>query len=132
MIGMVAERRSVRGLLVVAAALVATSAFAGPADVLSVMAHCSSDSVCRFDVAVRHADQGWDHYADRWEVVGPNGDVLATRVLRHPHVDEQPFTRSLTGVHIPASVDEVTIRAHDSIHGLGGAEVKVRIDRRDP
>jgi hypothetical protein len=109
----------------------ATSAFAGPADVLSVKAHCSADSVCSFDVTIRHADEGWNHYADRYEVVGPKGEVLATRVLQHPHVDEQPFMRSLSGLRIPSSIDVVTIRAHDSVHGFGGAEVQVHLERRD-
>ena len=47
------------------------------------------------------ADSGWDHYANRWEVLEPEGQVIATRTLLHPHVDEQPFTRSLSGIHIP-------------------------------
>ena len=53
------------------------------------------------DVTLRHADTGWDHYANRWEVIGPDGRVLATRVLYHPHVNEQPFTRSET-IQVPA------------------------------
>ena len=46
-------------------------------------------------VTLRHADTGWDHYADGWEVVAEDGTPLGRRVLAHPHVDEQPFTRSL-------------------------------------
>jgi hypothetical protein len=46
---------------------------------------------------VRHEDVGWQHYADRWEVLASGGEVLATRVLAHPHVDEQPFVRNLGG-----------------------------------
>lgn len=118
-------------MAVIAVTLATLPASAGPADVLSANAHCSVDSVCSFDVTIRHTDQGWNHYADRYEVVGPEGEVLAKRVLQHPHVGEQPFTRSLAGVRIPASVGEVTIRAHDSVHGLGGAEVKVRIERSE-
>jgi hypothetical protein len=114
---------------VIAAVLVATSTSAGPADVLLAKAQCSADSVCSFDVTVRHADEGWNHYADRYEIVGPEGEVLARRVLQHPHVDEQPFKRSIAGVRVPSSIREVTIRAHDSVHGLGGAEVKVLLGR---
>jgi hypothetical protein len=102
---------------------------AGPADVVAARATCTAARVCRFDVTVRHADEGWEHYADRWEVLSPAGELLAVRVLQHPHVDEQPFTRSLEGVQIPAGVDRVRIRAHDSKHGLGGAEVTVALPR---
>lgn len=113
----------------IALAGVAATALAGPADVVAATARCSAASVCSFDVTVRHADEGWEHYADRWEVVGPDGRVLATRVLRHPHVNEQPFTRSLGGVAIPVSISTVSIRAHDSVHGFGGAEMTVHLER---
>jgi hypothetical protein len=77
------------------------------------------------DTTLRHADTGWEHYADAWRVVAPNGEVLATRTLVHPHVDEQPFTRSLSGVAVPAAVRRVSLRAHDKVHGYGGAEFAV-------
>jgi hypothetical protein len=98
---------------------------AGEADVLDVAFSCDHDSVCRFDVTVRHDDDGWDHYANRWEVLSPDGEILATRVLAHPHDDEQPFTRSLTDVRLPAGLSGVLVRAHDSVHGYGGVEVVV-------
>ena len=54
-----------------------------------------SDGVWRFDVTVRHNDEGWDHYADAWQVIDPgSGDILGERILAHPHDNEQPFTRS--------------------------------------
>ena len=63
--------------------------FAGEADVLDVEVSCDSNSVCRFDVTVKHDDAGWSHYANRWDVVGPDGEVLGSRELLHPHDDEQ-------------------------------------------
>jgi len=99
---------------------------AGVADVLSASAECSS-SVCTFSVTVRHDDEGWSHYADAWEVVAPDGHVVATRVLQHPHVGEQPFTRELRGVVVPSDLATVRIRAHDSVHGFGGQEVVVQL-----
>lgn len=99
------------------------TAIAGEADVVAVEATRQGDGTWRFDVTVRHADTGWDHYADRWDVVAPDGTVLDTRVLLHPHVAEQPFTRSLAGVAIPEDLRQVTIRAHDSVHGYGGVEM---------
>ena len=83
----------------------------------------------RFDVTLEHADTGWDHYADGWEVMSPAGDVLGKRVLAHPHVDEQPFTRSLSGVRIPQGVNTVTIRAHDSVHGYNNEMFEVDLTR---
>ncbi|WP_420348359.1 hypothetical protein [Pelagibius sp.] len=105
------------------------SAFAGEADVVAVEAAQEGDGSWRFRVTVAHADEGWDHYADRWEVVAPDGRVLGTRVLLHPHENEQPFTRSLGGVVIPDDIDTVTVRAHDSVHGNGGAELTVTLPR---
>lgn len=107
----------------------AAPAGAGPADVVGAKAECEGTR-CRFAVTVRHADTGWDHYVDRWEVVAPDGRVLGTRVLQHPHVGEQPFTRSLDGIEIPVAVRDVTLRAHDSVHGAGGAVVKVTLPER--
>ena len=102
-------------------------AIAGEADVLAVEAAQEAAGTWRFDVTVAHADEGWDHYADKWEVVAPDGTVLGTRVLLHPHETEQPFTRSLGGVAVPEGFDQVILRAHDSVHGLGGAEVTVEL-----
>ena len=107
------------------ALLVAPAAGAGEADVVDGHAVAEPGGTWRFVVTVAHADEGWQHYADRWEVVGPDGTVLATRELAHPHVDEQPFTRSLSGVSIPPGLDRVTVRAHDSVHGYGGREIAI-------
>lgn len=107
----------------------AGSAGAGEADVVAVEAAEEGAGTWRFEVTVAHADAGWDHYADKWEVLASDGRVLATRVLLHPHVGEQPFTRSLGGVAIPAEIERVILRAHDSVHGLGGAEMTVELAR---
>lgn len=103
-----------------------TAALAGKADVVGVKVRGQA-GVYSFDVTVKHADTGWSHYADKWDVVAPDGSVLATRVLFHPHENEQPFTRSLGGVKIPAGIKEVTIRAHDKKHGYGGKEMTVKL-----
>jgi hypothetical protein len=102
---------------------------AGEADVEDVTVRHQGDGRFTFAVTVRHADQGWRHYADKWDVVAPDGSVLATRVLLHPHDDEQPFTRSLSDVAVPAEVTTVTVRAHDLVHGYGGREIQVAIPR---
>src|SRR5262250_1221689 len=112
--------------------LVARIALAGPSDVVDVKVQRQPGATYHFDVSVRHADEGWEHYADRWEIVAPDGSVLATRPLQHPHVDEQPFTRDLGGVRIPEAITRVTVRAHDSRHGYGGKEVSVELPRAVP
>jgi hypothetical protein len=106
---------------------VAAPARAGKADVVAVKIAPESDGTFRFSVAVRHRDQGWHHYANAWEVVAPDGTVLGTRVLLHPHEREQPFTRGLGQVEIPAGVREVTVRAVDLKHGAGGKEIIVEV-----
>lgn len=105
----------------------AAACHAGSADVVGVKVERTGPGIFRFDVSVRHGDSGWKHYADRWDVVGPDGKVLGSRKLLHPHEDEQPFTRSLAGVTIGAEVREVTIRAHDNMHGLGGKTMTVQV-----
>ncbi len=71
-----------------------------------------------FSVTLRHADTGWKHYANQWRVLAPDGTVLGTRVLVHPHVDEQPFTRGLSRVKVPAGIKRVLIQAQDSVSGV--------------
>lgn len=104
----------------------ATPAYAGLADVTKVEAFLLGGA-WTFNVTVAHADEGWEHYADEWQVVAPDGTVLGTRTLYHPHVTEQPFTRSLGGVVIPDGMTEVTLRARDSVHGYGGQELTVKL-----
>ncbi|MGI9351076.1 MAG: hypothetical protein ACR2O3_05895 [Rhizobiaceae bacterium] len=101
---------------------------AGEADVVGVDVSGSGKNY-RFSVTVEHADSGWDHYADAWEVVGEDGTVYGKRILAHPHVDEQPFTRSGSAT-IPDGINQVIVRAHDSVHGYGGKELKVDLPGR--
>ena len=104
-------------------------ALAGEADIVGVKVHKGADGIFGFDVTVRHEDTGWEHYADKWDIVGPKGKVLGTRILAHPHEREQPFTRFLGGVVIPADIKTVTVRAHDKVHGYGGREMRVELIR---
>lgn len=99
-----------------ALALLTGPVFAGEARILDAEAAREADG-WRFSVTLLHDDEGWDHYADAWRVTGPEGAVYGLRTLHHPHVSEQPFTRSLSGVQIPAGVSAVEIEARDSVHG---------------
>ncbi|MCP5085558.1 MAG: hypothetical protein GY952_01945 [Rhodobacteraceae bacterium] len=97
---------------------VAASAVADSPQIEKVSAS-KSGTTWRFDVTLRHDDTGWDHYADGWGVYTEDGAELGYRVLAHPHVNEQPFTRSLGGVEISGSVKRVVIVPRDSVHGVG-------------
>lgn len=82
----------------------------------------------RVSVTLRHADTGWQHYADGWQVVDGEGKVLGHRTLFHPHVDEQPFTRS-DQLTIPADLHTVYVEAHDTVHGRSPQRLKVALDQ---
>lgn len=97
---------------VIALILLAAPAFADPPVVENVTV--SGD---RFSVTLSHPDTGWDHYADGWEVLDADGNSLGIRELLHPHVTEQPFTRSLSGVQIPDGVTVVYVRARCNVDG---------------
>ena len=112
-------------LSIIGCILIPWSAVADEADVTDVEVTCNAS--CTFRVTVKHVDEGWIHYADRWEILSLERDILATRVLHHPHTEEQPFTRLLSGISLPADTREVILRAHDSVHGYGGAEIRARI-----
>lgn len=96
--------------------ITASSAFADNAIVQNVKVTKSSGSFT-FNVTVFHTDKGWDDYVDIWRIKDEQGNVLGERTLAHPHVNEQPFTRSLSGVNIPAGVTKVFVEAHDTING---------------
>ena len=109
---------------------------AANADVTHVRAVQADDSTWTFHVTVEHPDTGWEDYADGWDVVTPDGKVLKpnpddpfTRLLLHPHENEQPFTRSQSGIEIPEGVTEVRVRAHDIDDGFGGEEIVVDLTK---
>ncbi len=109
------------------ATLVAAVAEAGEVEIAAAAARLEADGAYRFSVTLRHADTGWDHYADKWDILAPDGTVLGTRVLLHPHENEQPFTRSLSGVRVPKDVKRVSIRAHDKVHGYAERTLTVEL-----
>ena len=109
--------------------LFSSAAFAGDVRILEVTVECPTS--CTFAVTLEHDDEGWHHYADRWDVVTLDGKLLKSRVLHHPHENEQPFTRSLSGVLIAADIKQVKVRARDSKHGFSPHEVIVDLPERN-
>jgi hypothetical protein len=88
------------------------------ANIASVNVTGDSDSYI-FAVGIRSDETGCDRYADWWEVVSEDGELLFRRVLSHSHADEQPFVRSGGPVNI-ADTESVWVRAHMSPDGYGG------------
>lgn len=99
------------------------------AQVLFVRARQENNGMWTFETTVRHNDEGFDHYADAWQVVEPNGQIIAERVLTHPHDTEQPFTRSQAGIAISTDTTTVLVRAKCNVHNFGGQEVIVDLTR---
>lgn len=99
---------------------------AGGVEILAATADNIGNGRYHIQVTLRHGDSGWEHYANAWRVVAPDGTILGERKLLHPHVDEQPFTRGLT-LTIPDGVSQVEIEAQDSRHGIGPRRFTVRL-----
>lgn len=93
--------------------LLASPATADEPVIENVSVTRTGDDTYSFSVTISHPDTGWDHYADGWRVLDMQGNELGLRVLYHPHVNEQPFTRSLGGVVIPAGTTQVQVQARD-------------------
>ena len=96
-------------------------------DVLEVQLRPQSDGT--YDVAVTLSSpyDTAQRYADGWRVLDPDGNTLGTHTLLHDHASEQPFTRTQTGLAIPAGVTEVTIEGRDQSNGFGGLTLTVPV-----
>jgi hypothetical protein len=104
--------------LLIVMALIPFACQAGDVKIVNAEARKTGDQLYSFSVTLEHADTGWDHYADQWQVLTLDRQVLGTRTLYHPHVGEQPFTRSLGNVKVPAGLSTIIIKAHDKVHGV--------------
>lgn len=107
----------------------ASPALADPAEIVDATIRNTGDS-WSFSVTLRHADTGWDDYADGWRIMDGDENVLGVRELLHPHVKEQPFTRSLNGVVLPDGLREVRIEASTNTTGWGGETLTVAVPGR--
>lgn len=105
-----------------------SAACAGKADILGVEIERTEDGYLNVSATVQHDDEGWEHYADRWEILDSQGTLLDTRVLRHPH-STTPFTRSLLRARIPENLEVIEVRAHDNVHGYGGKVVEKAVPK---
>lgn len=78
-----------------------------------------------FSVTLKSPDTGCGQFADWWEVLTEDGELIYRRVLLHSHVSEQPFTRSGGAVNITAA-QVVIVRAHMNTTGYGEGEVAMK------
>jgi len=72
-----------------------------------------------FSVTLSSPDTGCDQYADWWEVITTDGELVYRRNLAHSHVNEQPFTRSGGPVELQETTQAI-VRAHMNNAGYGG------------
>ena len=100
---------------------------ASDAKILKASAELTSAQKFNISVTVEHADEGWDHYANTWRVYSMDGKLIGERILYHPHVNEQPFTRSLLGLSVPSEVKEVMIVAVCSKTGESKASYNLKL-----
>ena len=117
----------VPAVVAAAAIFAATTALAGEADVIAAKVRKTATGTYNFDVTVRSNDKGWSYYCDRFEVLTLDGKLLGARTLFHPHENEQPFTRDLYNVAIPAGVAKVRIRARHKPKGYDGKVLEIAL-----
>jgi len=93
------------------------------ADVLKVVAK-GQEWGYSFSVTLKSDDTGCSQYADWWEVLNEDGNLIYRRILWHPHTKTQPFERiSIEPIKIKET-DIVYIRAHMNLRGYSGAIFK--------
>ena len=85
------------------------------------------ESNYNFSVKLSSPDLGCEQYANWWEVVDEDENLVYRRNLSHSHVNEQPFTRSGGPVKIESS-KIVIIRGHMNTSGYGTVVYKGSIE----
>ena len=73
-----------------------------------------------FNVTILSPDTGCEQYADWWEVIDFDGNLIYRRLLAHSHVEKQPFTRSGGAIDI-SEMTEVYIRVHMNTSGYASS-----------
>ena len=99
-------------------------------DVIDVRVHVRSDNRFDFDATISSPYDTPQRYADAFRVMSTEGVQFGERTLFHDHASEQPFTRDLYGVSIPAGIDTVVIQARDKKYGYGGKTLRVTLPGR--
>jgi hypothetical protein len=98
--------------------------------VVNVKVQARQGDTFDFDVTVSSPYDSAQRYADGFRVLALDGKVLGERKLWHDHAGEQPFTRDLYGVAVPAGQRSVVVEARDQKYGYGGKRVEVSLPGR--
>lgn len=99
-------------------------------DIVDVKVHARGANRFDFDATVSSPYDTPQRYADAFRVMSTDGVVYGERTLFHDHASEQPFTRDLYGVVIPAGVKTVVVQARDQKYGYGGKTLQVSLPGR--
>lgn len=95
-------------------------------DIVGAMASRSGEQFS-FSVTVSSPYDTPERYADAFRVRAMDGTVYGINELAHDHAGEQPFTRTLSGVTIPAGVAGVVVEGRDLLNGWGGGTRTVEL-----
>jgi len=99
-------------------------------DVVDVMVQARGENRFDFDVTLSSPYDTPQRYADAFRVKNADGQAYGERKLLHHHENEQPFTRDLYGVSIPAGIRTVVIQARDQQYGYGGKTMEIALPGR--
>ena len=99
-------------------------------DVVDVKVQARGSNRFDFDVTLSSPYDTPGRYADAFKVMGPKSEMYGERVLLHDHQTEQPFTRDLYSVLVPAGVRVVTVQGRDQKFGYGGKTMQVALPGR--
>lgn len=99
-------------------------------DIVDVKVHARGANRFDFDATISSPYDTPERYADAFRVMGADGVPYGERTLFHDHASEQPFTRDLYGVTIPAGVKAVLVQARDQKYGYGGKTLQVSLPGR--
>ena len=99
-------------------------------EVVDARVYAKSDNRFNFDVTLSSPYDTPQRYADAFRVMSTEGVSFGERKLLHDHGGEQPFTRDLYGVVIPAGIDTVVIQGRDKKYGYGGKTLHITLPGR--
>lgn len=99
-------------------------------DVVAVTVQSNGDNRFDFDATISSPYDSPLRYADAFRVSSTEGVAYGERKILHDHANEQPFTRDLYDVYIPAGVRVVVVQAKDQRYGYGGKTQRVLLPGR--
>lgn len=119
----------IKNRILFSALLLVSSAYAHPPQIIKAEAYAKPNQLFDIAVTVKHADTGWDHYANQWVIISDGETQLAKRTLYHPHVNEQPFTRYSRDVLMPVDAKRITI--HATCNQGGESSAYILLNRKE-